>query len=248
MTPLVLLPGSLCDARVFAPQIEALAGERSVSVGDLTRDDSIDAMAERVLKAAPARFALGGLSLGGIVAMAVVARAPERVERLALLDTNHRDERPERRARRQAEIDSVAREGLIAFFLREVFPWFPAADAAPERIESLRGITTAMADACGPAVFGRQWIALRDRADHTEALRRYRGPTLVLCGDGDRLCPPSRHAEMTTLIENAAWVTIPDAGHLPTLDQPESVTAALRSWLHRAPARQAVEKEHSRAS
>ena len=231
MTPLVLLPGSLCDARLFGPQIAALGGRRPITVGDLTRDDTVAGMAHRVLADGPERFALAGLSMGGIVAMAVVDAAPERVERLARVAPHPCAERPERRAQRDPEIARMRTAGLASFVEQEVFPWFPAPRTGEPDLTVLRELTLAMAEACGPAVFDRQWRALRDRPDRTNLLRSFAGPTLLLCGAQDRLCPPDRHKAMATLMPGATLIIIPEAGHLATLEQPEMVSAALARWL-----------------
>ena len=227
----MLLPGSLCDARVFAPQIAALRDRCAITVADLTRDDTIKGMAQRVLAEAPPLFALAGLSMGGIVAMAVAGLAPERVERLALFDTNHRAERPERRALRWSQIEAARRDGISAFFAREVFPLFLPPDCDPVTAAHVRTVTSAMAVACGVAALDRQWRALRDRPDQTDALRRYRGPALVVSGEHDRLCSPKRHREMADLLAGSTLVVIRDAAHLPTLEQPSAVNAVVRKFL-----------------
>lgn len=228
---LVLLPGSLCDGRVFGPQIAGLDRVVSITVGRVDADDTIAGIAARLLAAAPPRFALAGLSLGGIVAMEVIRQAPERVERLALIDTTPHEETPGRRARREPEIAQARKEGVTAFFEREVFPHFLGDDDSAITRERLLEVTCAMAAEAGPEVFARQWRALRDRRDARAALARYAGPALVLCGTDDRLCPLDRHHEMANLMACARLVTIPGAGHLPTLERPDPVTAALRDWL-----------------
>ncbi|KAA2244243.1 alpha/beta fold hydrolase [Salinarimonas soli] len=230
--PLVLLPGMMCDARLFAPQVSALSDVAEPWVGDIGGADSIEALAGDILARAPFdRFALAGLSMGGIVAMAILRAAPERVERLALLDTNHRAETPERRALRGPQIERARAGELRVLLVDEMKPAYlgPAhrADAG------LLDLILAMGLDLGPAIFERQSVALRDRPDATEALRAYGGPSLVLCGRHDALCPPERHAEIAGLLGNARLTVIEGAGHLPTLEEPEAVTSALRLWLAR---------------
>lgn len=229
-TPLLLLPGMMCDARVFAPQIEALGGGRDVRVGDIGRHDSMAAIAAGLLDELPwRRFAVAGLSMGGIVAMAMLARAPERIERVALLDSNHRAEPPERRPVRDRQIAASEAGGLRAVIVDEMKPHYLARRG--RRNAKLLDTLVAMAEALGPTVFARQSRALRDRPDYGGPLSAYGGPMLVLCGAEDRLCPPERHREIAALRAGAALVVVPEAGHISTLEQPAAVTAALRDWL-----------------
>ena len=228
---LVLLPGSLCDGRMFGPQIAALDRLVSITVGRVDADDTIAGMAARLIAAAPPTFALAGLSLGGIVAMEVIQQVPERVERLALIDTNPHAETPGRQARRESQIAQAREEGVPSLFEREIFPYYLGDDASAAEHDRLLEVTRAMAAQAGPEVFARQWRALRNRRDARDALARYAGPALILCGTADRLCPLDRHHEMANLMTCARLVTIPGAGHLPTLERPDAVTAALRDWL-----------------
>jgi pimeloyl-ACP methyl ester carboxylesterase len=218
----------MCDARLFAPQIAALAATRAIHVAPLTDHDTTAALANAVLADAPPRFALAGLSMGGIVAMEIMARAPDRVARLALLDTNHRAERPEVQARRAPQIAAVQQGDLARVMRDELKPNYlvPGPGYA-----ALLDLCMEMALALGPDVFIRQSRALRDRPDRTDTLRAVRVPTLLLCGTDDRLCPVSRHAEMQALIPGSDLVVIPGAGHLPVLEQPGPTTAALSRWL-----------------
>ncbi len=226
--PLVLLPGMMCDARLWAPQIAAFSARRAVHVAPIGGADSMAALAAEVLAHAPPRFALAGLSMGGIVAMEVIARAPERVAALALLDTNPRAEVPEVQARRGPQMDRV-RAGLLAAVMRdEMKPNYLAPGPGQGPILDL---CMEMALALGPEVFLRQSVALRDRPDYRESLRAVRVPTLVLCGAEDRLCPLDRHRLMADLIPGARIVVIDGAGHLPPLEQPAATTAALAAWL-----------------
>ena len=226
--PLVLLPGMMCDARLFGPQINALSPSRPVGVGDLTGHDSMAALAAEVLAQAPERFALAGLSMGGIVAMEVIRQAPGRVARLALLDTNPRAELPEAKARRAPQIEKVRRGGLREVMRDEMKPNYLT--EGPFRADIL-DLCMAMALDLGPEVFVRQSVALRDRPDQLETLRRVRVPTLILCGRHDVPCPVERHELMHGLIQGSTLRIIEGAGHLSTLEQPAAVTAALWAWL-----------------
>ena len=226
--PLVLLPGMMCDARLFAPQIDALSGDRSVSVADLTGADTMQALAERALSEAPDRFALAGLSMGGIVAMEMVRQAPDRVERLALLDTNPLAEAEHIKERRARQMDTVRNGGLRSVMRDEMKPNYLAEGPAREEILAL---CMDMAEALGPDAFIDQSIALRDRIDQSDTLRAYPRPALVLCGRHDALCPPKRHELMAALLPQPHLQIIEDAGHLPTLERPEETTRALMRWL-----------------
>lgn len=225
MTALLLLPGLLCDHRLWAGQQGAAA---SLLVADLTRDDTIGGMAERVLASAPARFALAGLSMGGYVAMEIMRRAPERVERLALLDTTARPDLPEQSRRRRDAVE-VARSGGFDKIMPTMLPLL----VHPDRLDdpTVAGVAKEMARAVGAEAFVRQQAAIMARMDSRESLAAIRCPTLVLCGADDAITPPDRHDEMAALIAGARRVTIPHCGHLSTLERPEAVTAALRQWL-----------------
>ncbi|MCB1312775.1 MAG: alpha/beta fold hydrolase [Sedimentitalea sp.] len=226
--PLLLLPGMMCDARLFAPQIAALAPDRPVTVPDLTGQDTMAALAAAVLATAPERFALAGLSMGGIVAMEVIRQAPGRVARLALLDTNPRAELPEVQARRAPQI-ARARAGQLAEVIRgEMVPNYLA--EGTDRPE-IRALCLEMALDLGADAFIRQSVALRDRPDQQESLRAVAVPTLILCGREDRLCPVERHELMHALIPRSRLTIIEGAGHLPTLETPDATTAALTRWL-----------------
>ncbi|MGB3408413.1 MAG: alpha/beta fold hydrolase [Jannaschia sp.] len=229
MTPLVLLPGMMCDARLFAPQLVSLPGH-AVMIAPITGADTCAALAAEVLRVAPARFALAGLSMGGIVAMEVMAQAPERVAGLCLMDTNPKAEHPAVAAGREPQIERVLSGGLRAVMRDEMLPAYLA--EGPDRGPILE-TCMAMAETLGPEVFVRQSRALQTRADRREVLRGVRVPTLVLCGAEDRLCPVHRHEGMHDLVPGSELRVIAGAGHLPTLERPEAVTAALHAWLAR---------------
>ena len=228
MTPLVLLPGMMCDARLFGPQIEALSGRVPLMTHPLSAQDSVEAMAADVLSHAPPMFALAGLSMGGIVAMEVLRQAPERVERLALLDTNPLAEADEVKTRRGPQMEAVRQGGLRQVMRDELKPNY-LADGP--RQGAILDLCMAMATDLGPEVFLRQSIALMGRPDQTDTLSVYQGPSLVLCGEDDRLCPLERHELMHKLLGNSTLEVVIGAGHLPTLERPQETTAALRRWL-----------------
>ena len=227
MTPLLLLPGMMCDARLFAPQVAAIH-DRAVMVAPITAHDTTAELADAVLAHAPPRFALAGLSMGGIVAMEVVGRAPERVAGLCLMDTNPKAEHPKVAETRGPQMERV-REGELRAVMRDEMKPNYLADG-PRR-GAILDICMAMAEALGPEVFLRQSRALMTRADRQEVLRGVDVPTLILCGREDALCPVHRHELMHELVAGSRLLVIEGAGHLPTLEQPGAVTDALRDWL-----------------
>jgi pimeloyl-ACP methyl ester carboxylesterase len=226
--PLVLLSGALCDAALWRHQIAGLSDIADVRVGDLTRDDSVGAMAARVLAGVPPRFALAGISLGGYVALEIMRRAPERVTRLALLDTTARPEEEPSAAGNPAARDAGAaglgQVGLLTTLL--VHP----KRLADRRLATILG---AMAERVGRKAFLRQQRASRTRPDSRADLAAIACPTLLICGRQDPLAPPALHEEMAAAIPGAELLIIEECGHLPPLEQAEEVTGALRRWLQR---------------
>lgn len=227
MTPLVLLPGMMCDARLFGPQIAAFSADRAVHIAAM-KSDAISTCAALILKNSPPKFALAGLSMGGIVAMEVLKQAPDRVERIALLDTNPRAEAVEIQSHRDLQIVKVQGGGLNQVMRNEMKPHYLA--EGPNRNEIL-ALCMEMAKSLGPDVFVDQSRALQSRPDQTETLRACSVPALILCGEDDALCPLHRHTLMQELIPHSVLEVIENAGHLPTLEQPEKTTAALARWL-----------------
>lgn len=228
MTPLVLLPGMMCDARLFAPQIAAFSGRLAVHCAPISGRSSIEELASDILVDAPPRFALAGLSMGGIVAMEILRQAHDRVERIALLDTNPMAEQDEVKAGRLPQMTAV-RDGKLATVMRDEMKPNYLSDG-PQHGEVL-DICMDMALKLGPHVFLNQSRALMDRSDQTAILQNADLPALVLCGAEDTLCPVSHHELMANLIPGARLEVIAGAGHLPTLEQPERTNAALTRWL-----------------
>jgi pimeloyl-ACP methyl ester carboxylesterase len=226
--PLVFLPGMMCDARLFAPQLNDLSRDHVVTVAPITGGERIEEIANAILPALPDRFALAGLSMGGIVAMEIMRKAPERVTRLALMDTNALAETPNSAASYEPLIIG-AKAGKLEESLRQMMrPEYLA--PGPARFAVLSDFVEMALD-IGPEVFIRQIRALQRRSDQQATLRKIKCPTLILCGEHDGLTPVKRHSFMAELIPYAHLEIIPDAGHLPTLEQPEKVTQALRDWM-----------------
>lgn len=228
--PLILVPGLLCDERLFAPQLPPLAARTPIRIAETRLDDSLGAMAERILAAAPERFALAGLSMGGYVCFELIRRAPDRVTRLALLDTQARADSPEA-AQRRRDLMALAERGEFLGVAPRLLPLF----LHPDHIERLGPVVTAMAAAVGKEAFLRQQRAILDRPDSRPLLPSIRCPTLVLCGRQDRLTPPSLHEEMAAAIPDATLVVLPNCGHLAPLERPQAVAAQLLAWLEARP-------------
>lgn len=227
--PLVLIPGLNCTPALYAAQWPALAPGRPILVAETTRDETIGAMTERLLAAAPERFALCGLSMGGYVAFEVMRRAAGRVTRLALLDTTARPATPESNAPREQMI-ALAEKG--AFDNVATLLWQKL--VAPERLadKALRLIVRQMAMAVGPAGFARQQRAIMGRPDSRPVLAGIAVPALVVVGAQDAITPPDDAREIAAGIgAKARYLEIPGCGHLSTLEAPEIVTRALLDWL-----------------
>lgn len=226
MTPLILLPGLGSDGALWAAQTRDLAGIAACSIGDTLQDDDLPTMAARILAAAPEYFALAGLSMGGYLALEMVRQAPERIERLALLDTSARADTPEQTTGRIAAIAATERYDYAALSQMSLaqLVHLDAADA-------VRDAVVAMAVRVGPEVYRRQQRAVMARPDSRSLLGSIAVPTLVLVGAADALTPPALAQELHAGFAASTLVVIPDAGHLPPLEQPDAVTAALRDWL-----------------
>ncbi|MEW5726648.1 MAG: alpha/beta fold hydrolase [Pseudomonadota bacterium] len=227
---LVLLPGLLNDARLWSHQKASLSALVDVMVADLTQDDTIAAMARRVLDTAPARFALAGLSMGGYVAMEILRQAPERVTRLALLDTTARPDTAEQTQRRKDAI-ALATSGGFDKIMPGMLPLLVQPDHMA--LERVGGLAKDMARAVGAEAFVRQQTAIMHRPDSRPGLNRVSCPTLVLCGRDDGLTPPDRHEEMADLIPDSRLVMVEQCGHLSAIEQPQAVSAVLSYWLQR---------------
>lgn len=228
---LVLLPGLLCDAELWRDQIAALGDEADVWCADLTQGETLEALAQGVLDRAGPRFALAAFSLGGYVAQVIARRAPERVERLALLDTSAKPDSPARAAERvalsrAAEAPGAFRGITDRLLARFVHPARLADAALSDRIG-------AMTRRLGREVFLRQNAMARP--DGTAALAALDGPLLILCGADDAITPAADHRALAAELPRAHLVVVPDCGHMAPMEAPDAVTRALRAWL-RAPA------------
>ncbi|MDE2351242.1 MAG: alpha/beta fold hydrolase [Alphaproteobacteria bacterium] len=225
---LCLVPGLLCDAHVWGPQLAAFDGAYDIQIPELFAFRSIEAMAGHLLAQMPARFALCGHSMGGRVALEVIRRAPERIERLALLDTGTHPALADERAKRMGLVELARSKGMAA--LADV--WLPpmvhpglARDGA-----LMRGLRE-MVGRMTPDIFDNQQTALLTRPDARPVLDTIRCPTLVGVGRQDGWSPPARHQEIAAAIAGATLAIFEDCGHMATLEAPDAVNAAFRAWL-----------------
>jgi pimeloyl-ACP methyl ester carboxylesterase len=235
--PLVLVPGLTCDIAVWQHQIAALGSACHIQVAEHGMADSLGAMAERLLALAPPRFALAGHSMGGQVALEVVARAPERVERLALLDTGFEGLKPgeageRERLGRYRLVDIARRQGMPA--MAREWAW---GMVHPEHRSDAGMMDVIHRMVCRATVeqFEAQVQALLRRPDRTALLPAIDVPTLVLCGHEDAWSPIERHEDMAARIPDSVLVDVPHCGHMSPLEQPEIVSCALQAWLEDQP-------------
>lgn len=228
MTPVLLLPGLLCDARLWRDQVAALADIAVCTVADLTLDDRFEAMAERALARMPARFALAGLSMGGYAAFAIMRLAPERVSRLLLMDTSARPD-SEAQMRRRRALMALSASGRFHGVAPRMLPNLLHPDRANDPV--LGAEVTAMATRVGRDAFLRQQTATLHRPDSRPELARIEVPSLVVVGAGDQLTPPPLAREIAAGIPGARLVVLEGCGHLPPLEAPEAVSALMRSWI-----------------
>jgi pimeloyl-ACP methyl ester carboxylesterase len=226
---LVLVPGLLCDALLWQPQIAGLGKSAECWVADHTRSDSMAQVARDILAACPFKtFSLAGLSMGGYVALEIMRQAPERVTRIALLDTSPHADSPEASEKRHAFI-ALADRGRFMGVTDTLLPQLVHADHLGD--EALTTIVKTMARNTGKQAFIRQEKAIISRADSLPLLPAIRCPALVLCGRQDALTPVARHEEMAAAIPGAMLEIIEHCGHLSTLEQPGAVNIALQRWL-----------------
>ena len=225
----ILVPGLLCDGDVWTHQSAALGDHYDVIVPDLTRHDSLGGMAAHILDTAPARFSIVGHSMGGRVALEVFRLAPERVARLALLDTGVHPAGAEELPKRQAMLDISAGQGMTAL----ADAWLPPM-VRPGLLDTdpaLRATLYAMIKRMTPAIHQQQITALVNRLDAAPLLAQIHCPTLVGVGEFDLWSPPDQHVPIADAIAGAKLVVFEGAGHMAPMETPAAVNAALREWM-----------------
>ena len=226
--PIVLIPGLLLSPPLYAAQLPALWRLGPVTVAVHTRDDSMAAIAQRILASAPPRFALVGLSMGGYISFEILRQAPQRIARLALLDTMAVPDTPEGSSARRTQM-TLAEAGRLDQVVDDLWPRL--VHPSRQGDGALRAVIDAMAADVGTQGYLHQQRANIARPDSRPTLASIRCPTLVLVGEQDLLTPPERALEIADGIAGARLVRIADCGHLSTLERPDEVTQALHGWL-----------------
>jgi pimeloyl-ACP methyl ester carboxylesterase len=227
----ILVPGLLCDAEVWAHQIAALSPLYEVIVPDLTRHDSLPGMAAHILEGAPGRFSIIGHSMGGRVSLEVFRLAPKRVARIGLLDTGVHPAPPQELPKRQAMLDISAGQGMTAL----ADAWLPPM-VRPGLLDTdpaLRAQLYAMVERMTPAIHRQQITALVNRPDAASLLSQIACPALVCVGELDLWSPPDQHVPIAQAIADATMVVFAGAGHMAPMEAPEAVNAALLAWMAR---------------
>ncbi|MGI9484214.1 MAG: alpha/beta fold hydrolase [Hyphomicrobiales bacterium] len=226
--PLVLIPGLLCTAKLWAPQVTALSDVAECQIGDHTRHNTISGIARSILGNAPDRFALAGLSMGGYISFEIMRQAPERVEKLALLDTSALSDTDEKRHGRLALIDqanSAFESFLHSFWLHQML--------APEKRgdDDLNEEILSMARETGVETYVRQQQAIVSRPDSRATCEQINCPVMIVVGALDEATPVARHEEIHAITPNSELAVIKGCGHLSTIEAPMEVNALLREWL-----------------
>ncbi|TCP30942.1 pimeloyl-ACP methyl ester carboxylesterase [Scopulibacillus darangshiensis] len=227
--PLVLLPGTLCNEKLWAHQARCLSDIADITVGDLSQNDTIEEMAQSVLQQAPSSFALAGLSMGGIVALQIMRMAPKRVSHLALLDTSPYPPTLDQINTWEKFIEMADTGQFLEVTTNYLLPGLIRSESRKDK--SLVSTIVEMAEETGKEAMVRQMKALMKKPDGRAILPKINCPTLVLHGREDTICSAEAHQEMADAIPSAALVAVEEAGHLSTLEQSQAVTALLRFWL-----------------
>ncbi|MFA6231466.1 MAG: alpha/beta fold hydrolase [Rhodanobacter sp.] len=228
MPPIVLVPGLLCTSEVFAPQVAALWPHGPVTIASTLEGGTIAGIATAILAVAPPRFALAGISMGGYICLEIMRQAPERVSRLALLDTSARPDTSDQTAQRRALMAQASHENFEAL-LTQVYG--AILHPAHQGDLVLRATNVRMGLTVGIEGMARQLEACIGRSDSRPSLPAITVPTLVLVGDSDPLTPPEHSREIAAAIPRARLVVVENCGHASTLEQPEAVNRALLEWF-----------------
>jgi pimeloyl-ACP methyl ester carboxylesterase len=228
--PVILLPGTLCDDRAFAPLIARLAGRDVRTILTAGSESTVD-LAAAILKDAPPHFVLVGFSLGGIVGLEIAAQAPSRIAGLALIGSTARPDKPHLAEARRADVADARARGLSVMLLEKFWPRYVAGSALNDL--ALQRVVFAMAETLGVDAFARQVELIIGRADSRPRLKHLTMPVLALCGAEDALCPPLLSKEIAAVAADATLVVVPHAGHFVLLEAPGPSTDAIFAWLGR---------------
>ncbi len=226
--PIVLIPGLMCDMRLFKPQISFLSRDRTVVSASPYGFNTVEAIAKNIIKSMPKQFILVGLSLGGIVAIEIARLCQEKIHKLILMDTSYLAEPEHISIKRESQIRDVEKGNLKTVMVKEHIPNYLADGSTSNPISDL---CIEMALQLGSKIFVQQSLALMSRKDQTNTLKNIEIPTMLLCGEYDRLCNVKIHQKMHDLIYNSSLNIVNDAGHLPTLENPLKTNRILKKWL-----------------
>ncbi|MFB0712779.1 alpha/beta fold hydrolase [Buttiauxella noackiae] len=231
--PLILLGGTLCNERLWLPVIEPLNVSHFCSVS-LDGADSAETLANQLLEILPPRFCLAGFSLGAIVALQMVALAPERIAGLALLSVNPLSCPQDSVAGRRTAVREAASLGITRWLTENLWPRY----VAPHRLDdaALHRTIVQMAEECGIETFAWQTEVAISRKDHRASLASFTAPTLILNGAHDVICTPSHHQAVAEAVPHARWITLPESGHFLPLESPHHVAIAMRNWIQESKA------------
>jgi pimeloyl-ACP methyl ester carboxylesterase len=227
-TPILFVPGLLCSPEIFEVQAAALWRLGPITVASTLQGDTVAQVAGQILETAPPRFALAGISMGGYISFEIMRQAPERVARLALLDTTARPDSPEQTAQRRQTLAQARSGDFLSSALASLTSLMHPARRGDV---SLRKINERMARAVGLEGFSRQLELIISRPDSRPSLSAIAVPTLVLVGDADALTPVDRAREIARDISGSKLVIVPECGHLSTIEQPQAVASALLDWM-----------------
>ena len=222
-----MIPGLGSDATVWRPTIDALGTDADCIVGDTLSDTSLPGMAARILSQAPDRFALAGVSMGGMVALEIMRRAPERVVRLALLDTNPNPDTPEQRARRETANAAMANATDLIPLARPSIAYMLHPNAGAEIHQQMLDMSVRV----GGAAYIRQNKAVMARDDLRPVLPTIAVPTMIIYGANDLMTPVAYGEQLRDSIRGSTLHVITDCGHLPPIERPEAIAALLRNWM-----------------
>lgn len=228
MTPILFVPGLLCSAEIFQAQAAALWPLGPTTVASTLQGKTIGEVAKNILETAPPRFALAGISMGGYVCLEIMRQAPNRVARLALLDTTARPDTPEQTAQRRLTLEQARTGDFLSTALASLTS---LVHPARQRDTALQDINERMARAVGLEGFARQLELIISRPDSRRSLAAIAVPTLVLVGDADALTPVDRAQEIAEAISGSKLVVVPECGHLSTIERPHEVSSALLDWM-----------------
>lgn len=226
--PLILLGGTLCNGRLWQPLIEQL-NVAHYSCVTLSGGDSAHTLARQLLEVLPPRFCLAGFSLGAMVALEMVAQAPQRIAGLALLSVNPLRDLPENASTRRAAIKEAASLGITSWLTKNLWAKY----VAPHRLDdaALHQTIVQMAEECGIDVFARQTEVAISRDDRRAALAAFTSPILIINGAYDAICTPQHHQAVVAAAPQSRWLTLPESGHFLPLESPQLVAIAMRNWI-----------------